>query len=102
MIQQLNITSYVLKKKPSNQTKHLFVPSQTLLLWNPLFSLRILNDLSMKEGSLFSFVLFSSYEIHQTGVLQMVFLVSFGKLSTRRGASWALVPWYLDLQCKSS
>jgi hypothetical protein len=33
-------------------------------------------------------VLFSSCEIHQTGMLQMVFLVSFGKLSTRRGA-WA-------------
>jgi hypothetical protein len=32
--------------------------------------------LSMKEGSLFCFVLFCSYEIHQTGMLQIVFLVS--------------------------
>jgi hypothetical protein len=32
--------------------------------------------------------LLCSYEIHWTGMLQIVFLVSFGKLSTRRGA-WA-------------
>jgi hypothetical protein len=30
----------------------------------------------MKEGSLFYFVLFCSYEIHQTGMLQIMFLVS--------------------------
>jgi hypothetical protein len=33
-------------------------------------------DLSMKEGRLF--VLFCSYEIHWTGMLQIVFLVSLG------------------------
>ncbi len=33
-------------------------------------------DLSMKEGSLFCSVLFCSYEIHQTRMLHMVFLVS--------------------------
>jgi len=41
--------------------------------------------LSMKEGNLFS-----SYEIHQTGMLQIVF---FGKLLTRRGP-WA---WFHDV-----
>jgi hypothetical protein len=30
----------------------------------------------MKEGSLFCFVFYRSYEIHQTGLLQIVFLVS--------------------------
>jgi len=34
----------------------------------------------MKEGSLFCFY---SYEIHRTGMLQIVFLVVFGKLLTR-------------------
>jgi hypothetical protein len=33
-------------------------------------------DLPMKEGSLFCSVLFYSYEIHQTRMLHMVFLVS--------------------------
>ncbi len=32
--------------------------------------------LSMKEGSLFCFVLFCSYEIHRTQMLQIVFLAS--------------------------
>jgi hypothetical protein len=30
----------------------------------------------MEEGSLFCFVLFCNYEIHQTKILQIVFLVS--------------------------
>jgi hypothetical protein len=30
----------------------------------------------MKEGSLFCFVLFCSYEIHSTNMLQIMFLVS--------------------------
>jgi hypothetical protein len=34
------------------------------------------SHLSMKEGSLFYFVLFCSYEIHQTGMLQIMLLVS--------------------------
>jgi hypothetical protein len=34
------------------------------------------NNLSMKECSLFCFVLFCSYEIHRNGMLQIVFLVS--------------------------
>jgi hypothetical protein len=33
-------------------------------------------SLSMKEGSLFCFVLFCSYEVHWIGMLQIVFLVS--------------------------
>jgi hypothetical protein len=33
-------------------------------------------DLSMKEGPVFCFVLFCRYEIHWTGMLQTVFLVS--------------------------
>jgi hypothetical protein len=48
------------------------------------------NNLSMKEGSLICFVLFCSYEIHRTRMLQIVFLVGF---STRRGA-WA---WFHDV-----
>jgi hypothetical protein len=35
----------------------------------------------MKEGSLFCFVLFCSYEIHQTSMLQIVFLVSLESFS---------------------
>jgi hypothetical protein len=31
----------------------------------------------MKEGSLFCFVLYYSYEIHRTRMLQIMFLVSF-------------------------
>jgi hypothetical protein len=50
----------------------------------------------MEEGSLF--VLLSTDEIHQTKMLQIVILVSFGKLVGCMG----LVPWHLDLQCKSS
>jgi hypothetical protein len=46
------------------------------------------------------FVLFCSYEIHQTGMLQIVFLVSLE--SPRRGGCVGLVPWCLDLLCKSS
>jgi hypothetical protein len=34
------------------------------------------NNLSMKEGSLFCFVLFCRNEIHQTGMLQIMFMVS--------------------------
>jgi hypothetical protein len=40
-------------------------------------------NLSMKEGSLFCFVLFCSYEIHRTRMLHLVFLVSLE--SSRRG-----------------
>jgi hypothetical protein len=36
----------------------------------------IVNYLSTKEGSLIRFVLFCSYEIHRTRMLQIVFLVS--------------------------
>jgi hypothetical protein len=43
----------------------------------------------MKEGSLFCF---GSYEIHRTGMLQIVVLGVFGKLSMRRGACMGLVP----------
>jgi len=47
-------------------------------------------NLSMKQGSLF--VLFCTYEIHRTGMLQIGFLVSL-ESSTRRGA-WA---WFHDV-----
>jgi hypothetical protein len=49
----------------------------------------------MKEGSLFCFVVMRSWDASDR------VLGDFGKLSTKRGA-WALVPWCLDLQCKSS
>jgi len=50
----------------------------------------------MKEGSLFlfCFVLYCSNEIHWTGMLQIVFLVSLGKLSTTRRGAWA---WFHDV-----
>ncbi len=45
--------------------------------------------LSMKEGSLFC-----SYEIHRTNWdASDCVLDVFGKLSTRRGDAWVLVPW---------
>jgi hypothetical protein len=60
------------------------------------------HHLSMKkEGSLFCFVLFCSYKIHWTGMLQIVFLVLL-ESSQRREGCMGLVPWHLDLQCKSS
>jgi hypothetical protein len=34
------------------------------------------NNLSLKEGSLFCFVLFCDDEVHQIGMLQIMFLVS--------------------------
>ncbi len=45
----------------------------------------LLLDLSMKEGSLF---LFCSYEIHRTGILQIVFFVSLE--SSRQGWAYGL------------
>jgi hypothetical protein len=36
-----------------------------------------MKHLSTKEGGLFCFVLFCSYEIHQTGMLHIMFLVSW-------------------------
>jgi hypothetical protein len=56
----------------------------------------------MKECGLF--VLFCTYEIHQTEMLQIMFLVSFEKLLRRRRRRGALA-WFhgvLDLQCRSS
>jgi hypothetical protein len=48
----------------------------------------LISYLSMKEGSLFCFVV---YEIHQTGMLQIMFLVS---LERRRGAlAWFHEVW---------
>jgi hypothetical protein len=47
----------------------------------------------MKEGSLFCFVLFCSYEIHKPRMLQIPVLGVFGKLSMRRCA-WA---WFHDI-----
>jgi hypothetical protein len=44
----------------------------------------------MKEGNLFC-----NYEIHQTGMLQIMFYDVFHKLSTRRGA-WA---WFHVWTC---
>ncbi len=50
-------------------------------------------NLSMKKGCLFvSFLFFWSYEIHQTGMLQIMFLVSL-ESSTTKGA-WA---WFHDV-----
>ncbi len=61
--------------------------------------------LSMKEGRkvvcLFCFVLFCRYEIHQTRMLQIVFLVSLESSLTMEGA-FGLVPWCLALWRKSS
>jgi hypothetical protein len=70
--------------------------------------MRNMHDLSIyegrKEGSLFvlfCFVLFCRYEIHQTRMLQIVFLVSLESSLTMEGA-FGLVPWCLALWCKSS
>ncbi len=53
------------------------------------------------EARLFvCFVLFYSYETHQTEMLQIKFLVSLE--SSQREMCMGLVPWCLDLQCKSS
>ncbi len=46
------------------------------------------------------FVLFCSYKIHRIGVLQMMFLMSLE--SSQQGGCMGLVPWRLDLRCKSS
>ncbi len=53
----------------------------------------LLLDLSMNEGSLFCFVLYCSYEIHRTGMLQIVFFVSLESSRQRTGA-WA---WFHDV-----
>jgi hypothetical protein len=59
-------------------------------------------NLSTKQGSLFCFVLFHTDEIHhQTGMFQIAFLVSLGS-SQEEGCIIGLVPWCLDLRCKSS
>jgi hypothetical protein len=52
----------------------------------------------MKQGSLF--VLFCTNEINRTGMLQTVFLVSLE--SSQIEGLHRLVPWCLDLWCKSS
>jgi hypothetical protein len=50
--------------------------------------------LSIKEASLLCFVLYCSYEIHQTGMLQIVFFGLFGKLLMMRRGAWA---WFHDI-----
>jgi hypothetical protein len=84
------------KNLTPNQTKHLLFQQANHYFQASYFSLLILNDLSTKEGNLFCFVLFSSYEIHQTGMLEIVLLVSLE--SSRQGGVHGL--WFL--QCKSS
>ncbi len=71
---------------------------------------KIVNDLevcpliiSIYEGrwfGLFCFVLFCSYEIHRTWMLQIMFLVSLE--SSQQGEVHVLIPCRLDLWCKSS
>ncbi len=61
--------------------------------------MKIFQRLSIKEGR--QFVLFCSYEIHQTGMLDHVLDV-VGKLLTRKKRCMGLVPSHLDLPCKSS
>jgi len=68
-------------------------------------ALKVNISLSMKEGSLFCFVLFCSYEIHWRGMLEIMFLVSLEKLWMRRCACMHGL-WFHDniltLRCKSS
>jgi hypothetical protein len=54
--------------------------------------------LSMKEGCLF--VLFCTYRIHRTGMLQIMFLVSLESSLEEKGCI-GLVSWCLDMLCKS-
>jgi len=46
------------------------------------------------------FVLFCNYEIHQTGMLQIMFLVSLESLN--KEGCMGLIPWCLDLRSKRS
>jgi hypothetical protein len=87
--------------------KHLFLSSQYCLpcaLWwvkctsGTTFP-KCWASLSMEEGSLFCCV--RTYEIHQTRMLQIVFLVSLESSWEGRGCI-GLVSWHLDLWCKSS
>jgi hypothetical protein len=82
-----------------------------ILIWNFWTSLSKINTYFAKKCQsaiiylwrkvvcLFCFV--CTNEIHWTRMLQIVFFGVFGKLSTRRSA-WGLVPWCLELWCKSS
>ncbi len=59
--------------------------------------------LFMKEGSLFCFILYCNYEIHQTRMLQIMFLTSLESSQQERTNRWCMglvVPWWLDLRCK--
>ncbi len=58
------------------------------------------SHLSMKEGSLFYFVLFCSYEIHRTRMVLLVSLESSGRVGMSKGCM-SLVLRCLDLGCKS-
>jgi hypothetical protein len=103
--------THVQKKKPQAPLKwqregvmsYLF--GNTQHEWGPPSFNDEKHDLSIyegrKEGSLFCFVLFCRYEIHQTRMLQIVFLVSLESSLTMEGA-FGLVPWCLALWCKSS
>jgi hypothetical protein len=42
----------------------------------------VIHNFVMKQGSLFCFVLYCNYEIHQTGMIQIMFLLS---LESSRG-----------------
>ncbi len=68
----------------------------TVKIWN---FLNLHQHLSMKEGSLFCFVLFCRYEIHWTGMLQIMFWCLWKALNEE--GCMGLVPWHLDLWCKS-
>jgi hypothetical protein len=45
---------------------------------------------------------FGKLSTHRTGMLQIMFLVSLESSRWQEGVAWALVPWHLDLWCKSS
>jgi hypothetical protein len=75
---------YTLYKVPYEYTKKL--SSRSLLVSNGWCSggCLVTSICEGRKGSLFYFVLFCNYEIHQTGMLQIVLLVSLEKLSTTR------------------
>jgi hypothetical protein len=95
LLQVLRLSRFILNPKPSwdaticAKTKKQCVPGVAgltlyIYLWRKVVC----------------FVLFCSYEIHQTRMIQIMFFVSLE--SPRGGGCIGFVPWRLDLWCKSS
>jgi len=82
------------------ETKHYFCSTCTIRKWQWFKSLPA-NYIYLWR-KVVSFVLFCSYEIHWTWMLQIMFLVSLESSRLDEERCMGLVPWHLDLWCKSS